>query len=73
MARNDLILASRYERLYNPAHFPAEKKRQLWEGIKRNQPALAGLMTGDPNIKALKQAFGAEVVFTKEELLELTQ
>ena len=43
------------------------KKRELWERIKKNKPALAELLA-DPFVKELQEAFNAEIVIEENQL-----
>jgi short-subunit dehydrogenase involved in D-alanine esterification of teichoic acids len=62
------VLASKAEPIVNPKHMASDKKRQLWEAIKTKRPGLADLMVNNADIAALKEMFGAEIVFATEEL-----
>jgi hypothetical protein len=57
-----------YRTLINPSHLSPEKKRLLWAGIKKVDPALAELLTVDPGLSALKNSFGASVRFTQKQI-----
>lgn len=58
-------------RTYQPEHrlnlsrLEPEQKRAKWAEIQRQQPALAQLL-GDPNLQALRQAFGADIYIEEE-------
>ena len=49
-----------------PDHLDDKTKHELWMGLKSLEPALADLLKTDPNLSALKNAFGATVRFTRD-------
>lgn len=57
-----------YVHMINPETLGLKTKQELWTGIKALDPALADLMTNDPNISALKNTFGATIRFTEQNL-----
>jgi hypothetical protein len=51
----------------DPATLNKEQRQTLWAGIKRDNPALAEMLSTDPNIAALKKQFDAKIVFDLDE------
>jgi hypothetical protein len=51
----------------DPATLTQGQRQTLWAGIKRDNPALAEMLSNDPNIAALKQQFNAKIVFDLDE------
>lgn len=62
------VLASKADPIVNPKHLSDNNKRKLWQAIKTKKPQLADLIVTDVNFLALKQVFGAEIVFTEKEI-----
>lgn len=51
----------------NPALLSKAQREKLWQGIQRDNPALATMLKTDPIIKGLKDAFDAQIIFDKNE------
>ncbi len=51
----------------NPSTLDSVTRRQLWEGLKVLDPALAALLTTDPNLSQLKRALSATIRFTRDQ------
>jgi len=48
-----------------PERLPELNRQELWAGIKLLDPALAQMLSTDPNISALRASFGATLRFTQ--------
>lgn len=60
-------------RLVDPATLTPHQRQTLWTGIKRTDPALAEMLTQDPVLAELKQAFNGTVVFELEKFNQFIQ
>lgn len=65
--------ASKFVRLINPQQLTVHQRQTVWKGIKTANPALADALKNDPNIAKLKELFGANIVFTAEEINDYTK
>lgn len=61
------------ERTIDPSTLSRERRRLLWLGIQRLDPALAELLKTDANIAGLKQHFNAGVRFSYDDFVRYTK
>jgi hypothetical protein len=60
-------------RTINPALLTKTQRQKLWQGIQRDNPALADLLKNDETIQALKKEFDAFIVFDIQEAIDYAQ
>jgi hypothetical protein len=68
--RNDQAMQAR---TINPALLTKNQRQKLWQGIQRDNPALADMLTNDETIKALKKEFDAFILFDSQEAIDYAQ
>lgn len=63
-------LVVKHEAMINPETLDDKTKEELWEGLKKLDPALARMLTQDPDLSALKNSFSATIRFTRTKARE---
>ena len=58
-------------RYINTSQITEDESRELWEGIKKDNPALADLMSKDSFVEELKETFNASFQFELNEFNRL--
>lgn len=58
-------LVVKHEAMINPETLDDQTKEELWEGLKKMDPALARMLARDPDLSELKNSFAATIRFTR--------
>lgn len=63
-----VVQTGKHKRYISLKYLSKEEKRQVWTGIKKVDPAKADMMSNDPHLKKLVDAFNGEFVVLPEQL-----
>lgn len=62
------VKSGKFERMVDPKTLNKQQNRLLWEGIKKDDPELAILLTQDEDLKQLQQQFNAGIRFSVDDV-----